>query len=659
MYILNYKYLFKALLSLSVVAVIGLPINTFWHFILLVASLVSIVALPVANVTSRKALISIAILATAMILNYSLPRAAIEEGHNLFLADEVRSNILPDNLPLPIYARMKQQFDQTYPLNKRCDPHKAGCWRSPTWAESNWGQKESIKTAYAQSLDSVFRKAKYSRVVDQIEFSDLDDLRAGFVNELSNSWWGDDSDIKRTSMPYFVMYELNERIVDSLMCWTGEVLWENTQGSFDTFYNERLACKAITSADIGKRIYGLRVNPEHPLAMQLKPNAKLKFSNLARESCTLIAIIVSLILMLRWSAWRTILLPALCIATTAAFILLFVPGLTHGYTIFVGGDDGLTHEGLGREVLRHLMTGDISNALRGEEDVFYMMPGMRYFRALGFVVFGETNFGYMAMMLILPLVVFGVARLLLPRSWSFAVLALTSSLIFQFITSANYGYADPMGYVLFLIAIWLTLNPSSNLITRWLGFIVLALSVFVRPNLLIAAALLILVHFWQSTRNMSLRTAFLSSTGFGLILLVPIHNYIFGHRFVPLTSAASIPENLKAPPLTYIHAMTDVVTGHWSSANMDVIKEHLLKFRSSWEIFCIVMVLAAWTYRKRVHAPMTNGLLLVTVGMFLPFLFYSASGRYHLLAWLCAIIVGVGYIFSLHRQPIITAETRR
>jgi hypothetical protein len=378
---------------------------------------------------------------------------------------------------------------------------------------------------------------------------------------------------------------------------------------------------------------------------------------LIREGGTLIAIIVSLILLLRWGAWRNILFPALFIGTTAACIMLFIPDLFHGYTILVGGDDGLTHEGFGREILHHLLAGDISNALRGEEDVFYFMPGMRYLRALGFVFFGETNFGYLAMMLILPLVVYGVARLLLPRSWSFAVLALTSSLIFQFITSANYGYADPMGYEFFLISIWLILSPSSNRIARWLGFFVLALSVFVRPNLSIAAVLLILVHFWQSNRNMSLRAAFLSSSGFGLILLVPIHNYVFGHRFVPLTSAANIPENLKVPPLAYIHAIKDAVTGHWTSANMDLVEGHLLKFRSSWEILCFVLVLAAWTYRRREQTPITNGLLIVTMGMFLPFLFYSAFGRYHLLAWLCATILGVGYIHLLRIRLRNTAGT--
>jgi len=649
MHMLNNKYLIKASLTLMVVAVIGLPVNTLLHFTLLVAALVSIVALPVADFTSRKAMVSILTLATVIILNHSLPRAAIEEGHNLFLADVVRSNLLSDSLPAFVYSRLKKQFDQIYPLDKRCDPHIPGCWRSV------WGGRTPIKTAYAQSLDDVFRKAKYSRVVDQIDFSGLADLRGGFVNEIYYHWWGHDIDIKRASMPYFVMYELNERIVDSLMCWSGEVLWEQEQGHFEPILNESFACKTITSSDIGKRLYGLGVDPAHPLAMQLQPNAKLKFFGLVREGIKLFALVTLLMLSLRWDEWRNLLFPAIFIGATGIIARMYVPEMFHGYTILIGGNDGLTHEGYGREILRHLQYGNLVNALRGEEDMFYFMPGMRYFRALGLVVFGETNFGYLAVMLTLPLAVYGVARLLLPRYWSFAVLTLGSSLIFQCLSMARAGYADPLGYTLFLSALVLILNPASKLESLWFGHFVLALSVFVRPNLVIAALLLILVQSWQTTRLMSLRAAFLSTSGFGVILLVPMHNYVFGHRFVPLTAAANISENLKAPPSAYIQAIKDAVSGNWASENLEVIVGHLHKFGSSWAILCLLLGLAAWAYRRRVQTYMSNGLLLVTLGMFLPFLFYDASLRYRMLAWLCAIIVGVGYIFMLRIWPRNTA----
>ena len=211
--------------------------------------------------------------------------------------------------------------------------------------------------------------------------------------------------------------------------------------------------------------------------------------------------------------------------------------------------------------------------------------------------------------------------------------------------------------MLFLSSLAFILDPASKLESRWFGRFGLALPVFVRPNLVNAAPLLMLVHFWRTPRITSLHAAPLSSGGFGVILLVPIHNHVFGNRFVPFTAAANIPENLKVPPSAYIHAITDAVTGNWASADLQAVAGHLHKFGATWEILCLVLGLAAWAYHRRVQTPMINGLLLVTMGMFLPFLFYDAAPRYRMLAWLCSMILAAGYIFLLHTRRRSTAGT--
>lgn len=636
---------FKILLLLLVVGCLGLPINTLWHFILLIAVIVAIVAMPAATFTPRQAAIMFATLATALILNHILPRASIEEGYNLFLPEGERSNIAPNALPHVVYARAKQEFDQAYPPDKRCDPQSPGCWLS--W---NVNIAKPAKAAYAQSMDDIFSTAKYSRVVNKIDFSNLEELRAGFVNDIYYHWWNSgkwDSDIKRSSMPYFVMYEMNERLTDSQMCWKGELLWEQEPGNFNQIVHDSFVCKPITLADNGKHIYGLSINPAHPLTMQFQPNFSLRLFDIIREAFVLLSITVVLALSLQWNAWQRILLPSAFIGATALFAVVHVPEMFSDYRILVGGDDGLTHEGYGREILRHFLAGDIVGALRGEEDIYFFMPGMRYFRAMGLAIFGETNYGYLATILVLPLIAYGVARLLLPRAWSFAILILGSVFFFKCMGLSSSGYADPMGYALFLSAMWLILNPESGMRTRWVGHFILALAIFVRPNLSFAALILITLQFWEITRTSSVRTALLSSSGFGIVLLIPIHNYIYGHRFVPLTAAANIPENLKVPPLTYINAIRDAISGNLPSASMDMVLAHLYKFSNSWLLLLLVLVLSAWVNLKRIQARKANELLLITMGLFLPFFFYDASYRYSLLAWLCAIIIGASYVYLL------------
>ena len=87
----------------------------------------------------------------------------------------------------------------------------------------------------------------------------------------------------------------------------------------------------------------------------------------------------------------------LVILTDATFI--------GGYRPFDGGDDGLIFSGFARDMLQHLVAGDIAGALKGVETVFYFNPGMRYFRALEFLFFGDTFLLYLLLVLILPLIV--------------------------------------------------------------------------------------------------------------------------------------------------------------------------------------------------------------------------------------------------------------
>ncbi len=639
MHVLNSAFAFKIFLALLVAACLGLPVNTPWHFILLLAALVAIVALPAASLAPRKVAFIFAVLAAAVLLNHALPRASIEEGHNVFLPEGGRSSVLPEQLPPFVYTRMKQEFDRAYPPEKRCDANAPGCWRS------TWNGMKPVQAPYAQSLDDVFRKAKYSRVVDGIDFSNLEELRGGFVNDIYYHWW--DGDIKRSTMPYFVMYEMNDRLADSQLCWQGMVLWEQEGGRFDQLLHDGLSCKRISQEDNGRHVFGLGIDPAHPLAMNLQPNPVLLVSAIVREIFALLAIAVVLALALQWREWRRLLFPAAFIGTTALLAFVHVPEMFHGYPIMVGGDDGLTHEGFGREILRQLLAGGYANALRGGEDIYYYMPGMRYARALGLAVFGETNFGYLAAMLVLPLSAYGVMRLLLPKAWSLAILILGSVLFFKCMSLAAYGYADPMGYALFMGALWLLLNPASSLKARWAGHLILALAIFVRPNLSIAALALIIIQFWQTSRALSVRSALLSLSGFAFVLLMPIHNYIFGHRFVPFTAAAEVPANLKVPPLTYVHALRDAVAGNFNGASMNTISTHLYKFGNSWVLLLLVLGLSAWVYRKKIQAYEAHSLLLVTAGMFLPFFFFDASYRYALLAWLCAIITGTGYAYLL------------
>lgn len=165
-----------------------------------------------------------------------------------------------------------------------------------------------------------------------------------------------------------------------------------------------------------------------------------------------------------------------------------------------------------------------------------------------------------------------------------------------------------------------------------------------RPNLAIAAGLLILFRYRQAGRGRPLRTALLASSGFAAIALVPLHNLIFGHRFVPLTAAAGIPENLKAPPAAYVHALADLFSGSLHSESIMTVTSHFYQSIWSWVAACTALTLFTWARHLRVGNSLADGLLLVSMGMFLPFLFYDSNLRYRALAWICAVVVSLAYL---------------
>ena len=69
----------------------------------------------------------------------------------------------------------------------------------------------------------------------------------------------------------------------------------------------------------------------------------------------------------------------------------------------------------------------------------------------------------------------------------------------------------------------------------------LALSVALRPNLAIAAVLLLaMLGFWL-LRERRFTEIISLGLGFSPILLIAWHNWHFGGQFVPLTSAAFVP----------------------------------------------------------------------------------------------------------------------
>ncbi len=644
-----------------VIAALGLPINDLFRYGLLVAATVFIL---VGTVATRIAPWIAAATATALCVLGQTAAPRIEEGHNVFLVDSARGEVgaLERGLPADVFQFMTTEFDARYPPERRCDRHNPGCWRAQGFPDR----------AFAFSADGILDHPELSRRVTGVDFADPVWLRLGFINEHRYNWNSAVSDVDRASrdrrswalvhrwrveMPWFVMYRFPAAFVGSDLCWRGDVLWEGEGGSFAAIHHRSMRCQALAPEDAGRRVVGVAIRQDPPLAMTLQPSFEIRLRQLARSGIALLGCATVLGLLVRWQLRRTI-VPFTLVAIALAVTFLTEANFIGGVRPFDAGDDGLVYDGFARVILQHLIAGEINRAIEGGEPVFYFTPGMRYLRAFEHIIFGESYLGYLALMLALPWLVIAAFRRVLPLRWALAlglIFAATpigvifgSSLVL-YVKWAARGFADPAAYTLFLAGFVLLLGraeeaPRDRFALAFGAGLSFALALFVRPNLAPAAGILLggagLAALWQR----QFRRLSGLCLGFLPVLGMALHNWVYGGVFALFTSTATLAMSM--PPAAYAAALVELL-------HFDLQGEHLaraltqislwLAGPSEWVLMAPLHV-AALAVLVRVLLwdgadPWLRLIALATLVQQGVGLFFLPAGRYYYLTWLLTALV--------------------
>ena len=103
-----------------------------------------------------------------------------------------------------------------------------------------------------------------------------------------------------------------------------------------------------------------------------------------------------------------------------------------------GGADGLLHYDYGRNILENISNLNFYEALRGSENIFYFMPGLRYFSALNNIFFGETSYGYVLIAVFIPIIIFKIFEKLI--STKFAIILFISFIFFPIFENMGFGH---------------------------------------------------------------------------------------------------------------------------------------------------------------------------------------------------------------------------
>jgi hypothetical protein len=645
-----------------VLAALGLPINDLVRYALLV---IATVIICFGTISSRRSawLAAVLVVLVCVLAQIFLRAPRIEEGHNVFLIDGP-GGALEAGLPRAAFQVMAAEFNARYPPEKRCSPAVYGCWRSQAFPQE----------PYAFSADDVFAWPAQSRRVSEIAFADPVWLRLGFINEKGYNWNSLVSDIERANrdsrfwaflhrwrleMPWFVMYRFPADYAGSELCWRGEVLWEGASERFDLVPHSSMQCRVLTNEDIGRRIFGIAIRQEPPLAMELRPVGKIRMAALLERGSAILAVAFVLGALVRRRRDGIAMAFGL-IALTLIVVFLNDASFIGGVRPFDSGDDGLAYDGAAREMLRELMQGNIGAALKGEEKVFYFTPGMRYLRAVEHLIFGETYLGYLSLVLLLPFLVLVMFRRFLPVEWALALALvfvavpvgmLFGSSLVQYVKWAARGFADPAAYILFLAGFILLVGrnadgPPNRFPVACAAGLLFALALFVRPNIAPAAGILLcgsgVAALWQRQYRRVVGLAL----GFLPVLGMALHNWLYGGTFALFTATAAHPGTLVMPPSAYLVALTELahfqLGGEHVAAALHQIGGWLAGpsesvFMAPFNAAALVIVARMALWNK--IDPWLRLTAWATLAQQCVGILYATAGRYYYLTWLLTLLV--------------------
>lgn len=690
----------KIVLALSLLPVLGLPMTGLWQMLVILAAWLAI-ACGTLRLTRLRTGLSLGIIAAVLLVRALLPAAAIEEGHNIFLVTR-EGRVLQDGLPGAVYEKWRQAFEERYPPDK--DPEAA--WHT------------SFPFAlFAPSSDALWRPARYSRVVDAVDFQTLSDFRGGFSNDSRYNFYGNDAlSLTRgflADLPFFVMYEFSPASVGSTLFWQGTVFWEEAGGSFTELTHTQDEGRTISAADLGRRAYALHlpaqlterfwereaspgVRSATALSMHLERRPALVAASVANQVIGVLSIvgILALLTTIRAREYLVALSITACALAMIALLITFSEGKYLGstYPPHGGGDDGLSHDSAGRTMAAAFMAGDWKEALRGTQDVYWDTPGLRYFRFVEKIIFGDTNLGYTASLALLPwfmyLFVKRVAGVLaaIAATLVFFLSPVGSLSFLQYILNAKLGYAEAMAFTFVILGSYLLWRAQPAWggerkgASAFLGGLCLAGGMFLRPNLAIAVALLGLLFVLAAWRSRDLKTMALASAGLAFALWMPLHNYVYGHQFVLMTLGGSN-FSITLSPMTYITAAKEILSGRpgeqwaivvtqlsgilWTLPRLPVaslqrIAEGFMVLKL---VTLAVTIFAAFRYAR--GAQPIAVLAWTALAAHLPMLFVNApnSFRYAMMGWdlgtILTIVVMADYLGRVGRRRLVSGEPLR
>ncbi len=596
------------------------------------------------------------------------------EGNNILIFNENSKSFYEKYLPQNMFTFIEKKYE-FYDKNSNCDKKDAKCWRSFN-PEIISKKGTPFYLNYSPSMN--LKKNKYSRKLKDLNINNLKSARISEVNNLRyNYFWGSKYDLVRENLPFFVMIEIPKILIGSKVCWKGNIFWEQNTNNFLHLNNEQYDCEQVSEKDINKKIYGVgfgtsetkeRLNylygtnyiedddpldnflSANELFLKIEKNPNLLFFDYLVLILIIVIIIIFINLLFEFN-YKIYLYGIISILIFLFLVFYSEKDLFYGFTIFIGGNDGILYNSYANNIFYHLRQFNIENFLLGSEEIFYFPSSIRYFLAIFKIVFEDTNYGYLLIGYFLCLIIiclfikiydfkFGlICALLIICTRLFEGYGASLIKLFKHILMSD---AEPFAITLFLICLYLFIyiyenrDQKNNLLNFTFG-ILSFITISLRPNYLPTVLLLAIFHLYFLYCNNKKEQIFYSLFGLSFTSLITIHNLYFGKQLVFLSSGHI--HNTGASLGIYFSAFIDIISQNfYNSENIERIIIQFnkwIKLEELHYILSFLLLLYVFRYRN-IYFKIISSL---AISQHLVLLIFEPSGRYAYLAWFLNIMI--------------------
>lgn len=413
-------------------------------------------------------------------------------------------------------------------------------------------ENQDFKNKIIISPDQLFFNINknFTRKISKINFSNLGNLRAPFINTINGRINPDY--IHKFDSPYIIKFTNLDSLKE--ICFKGYVIVDYLKTKNIVYDKAELSC--ISNDSNIKEIVGLNTRTNN-LEIYSKRSLFLEYI----DEIFLLFFIILIILNINYSNIKNNL--KLFIPTFISVFVIFyiskfdlwfgVFNLFNFYFFGFEGGDGLTYINFVNNLYENFINGNIKGFLKGGESEFYFTPGFRYLLFINQIISGDFYYLYFFVLFFLPKIMnnfttsqFGQRNGYI-LTLSFLLLPFLHHIGFsyyQFIRHAYRLYPEALGYMFFIMALTIFFTDFKN---KYLSMnFLFALSVFLRPNLVLTIFIIVLFKTIKSKVNILSPNYFVILLPILLIYLFPlIHNLYFANEFTLFTRYGSNILNLE------------------------------------------------------------------------------------------------------------------